>query len=173
MRTLFLFLTCTLFCLRLAGQSDHKISIYAKMQGNYIYYDEAMGRSPGLGTGIEMDLNLQSGLRPFVDFGCDIFPANDVLTTVNGIELEQKKTVPSIFVGTSYPVFRNFYISLEAGPTFLNSDVYLGIKPGISYFMDKKQRISAVLSFTHIFKADHSNDGPFGYASLGLDFRVF
>jgi hypothetical protein len=76
--------------LQLSGQSEHKISIYAKMEGNYILYDQAMGNSPGL-----------------------------------------------------------------------------------TYFLEKKQRISVALSLTHIFEADHTDDGPFGYAGLGLNFRVF
>jgi hypothetical protein len=35
------------------------------------------------------------------------------------------------------------------------------------------QRMNVALSLTHIFEADHSHDGPFGYAGLGLNFRVF
>jgi hypothetical protein len=173
MRNLFLLLTCTLLSLQLTGQSHHKISIYAKMEANYILYDEAMGNTPGFGTGVEIDINLKSGLRLYLDLNCDFFPTNALETFVDGVELEKKKTVPSIFIGTSYPVFRNFYISLEAGPTFINSDVYLGIKPSISYFLDKKQRMSVSLSLSHIVEADHSDDGSFGYANLGLVFRVF
>ena len=173
MRTIFLLLILALLSLHLAGQTDHKISAFAKMEGNYILYDQAMDNGMGFGTGVEIDFNLESGLRMFLDFNCDFFPTNALQTFVDGVELEKKKTVPSIYFGTSYPVFRNFYVSLEAGPTFINSDVYLGIKPGISYFLDKKQRMSVSLSLTHIFEADHSNDGPFGYAGLGLAFRVF
>jgi hypothetical protein len=173
MRILFLFLTSAFLTLQLAGQSEYKISVYAKMEGNYVLYDQAMGNAPGFGTGVEIDLNLESGLRLYLDLNCDFFPTNDLETFVDGIELEKKKTVPSIFAGTSYPLFRNFYLLLEAGPSFINSDVYLGIKPGINYFLDKKQRISVALSLTHIFEADHSDDGPFGYAGLGLNFRVF
>jgi hypothetical protein len=173
MRTLFLLLTCLFINLELSGQPGHKISIYAKMQGDYVLYDQAMGNAGGFGTGVEIDLNLQSGLRPFLDFNCDIYPSNYLLTYVNGVEMEWKETVPSIFAGISCPVFRNFYLSLEAGPAFINSYVYPGIKPGIHYFLEKKQRISVVLSLTHIFEADHSDDGPFGYGSLGLNFRVF
>jgi hypothetical protein len=173
MRTIFLLLILALTSLYLAGQSIQKISIFAKMQGNYILYDQAMGRSPGFGTGIEFDVSLKSGLRLFLDGNCDFYPTNAVLVYVDGVEMENKKTVLSILAGMSYPVFRNFYISLEAGPTFINSDVYPGIKPGISYFLDKKQRISVALSLTNIIKADHSDDGPFGYAGLGLIFRVF
>lgn len=173
MRAFNLLLTSLLISLQLSGQSDHKISIYAKMEGNYILYDEAMGNSPGFGTGVEIDVNLNSGLRMFLDLNCDFFPANDLQTFVDGVELEKKKTVPTVFIGTSYPVFRNFYISLEAGPTFINSDVYLGIKPGISYFLDKKQRMGVALSLTHIFEADHSEDGSFGYVNFGLVFRIF
>jgi hypothetical protein len=173
MRTLFFILTCSFISLQLMGQPEHKISIYAKMQGNYILYDQAMGNASGPGTGIKIDVNLESGLRPFLDLHCDIYPTNDVQTYIDGIEMEMKKTVPTIFAGTSYPLFTNFYLSLEAGPAFINSDVYLGIKPGINYFLDKKQRMSVALSLTHIFEADHSNDGPFGYAGLGLNFRVF
>ena len=173
MKVLFLLLTYTFFSLQLVAQSDHKISVYAKMEGNYVLYDQAMGNGIGLGTGVKIDLNLESGLRPFLDFNCDFFPTNALETFVDGVELEKKKTVPSIFVGTSYPVFRNFYVSMEGGPTFINSNIYLGIKPGVSYFLDRKQRISVAFSLTHIFEADNSDDGSFGYADLGLVFRVF
>jgi hypothetical protein len=173
MRTLFLFLTCAFLSLQLSGQPEHKISVYAKMQGNYILYDQAMGNAGGFGTGVEIDLNLQSGFRPFLDFNCDFYPTNALATYVDGIEMEKKQTVPLIFAGISYPVFRNFYITLEAGPAFINSYVYPGIKPGINYYLDKKQRISVALSLTHIFEADHSDDGSFGYAGLGLNFKVF
>jgi hypothetical protein len=173
MRTIFLLLACILFSMHLFGQPDHLISAYAKMEGNYVLYDRAMDKAPGFGTGVEMDLNLRSGLRPFLDIHCNIFPTNAMATFIDGVELEKKKTILSVFAGTSYPVFRNFYVSLEAGPAFINSDVYLGIKPGISYFVDRKQRMSVALSLTHIFEADHSDDGSFGYADLGLVFRVF
>jgi hypothetical protein len=173
MRSLYYLLICAFFSLDLAGQSDHKISIYAKMEGNYILYDQAMGNGMGFGTGVEIDINLESGLRMYLDLNCDFFPTNALQTFVNGVELEKKKTVPSVFIGTSYSVFRNFYISFEAGPTFINSDVYLAIKPGVSYFLDKKQRMSVSLSLSHIVEADHSDDGPFGYANLGLVFKVF
>jgi hypothetical protein len=173
MKTLFLFLFCSFISLQIMGQPEHKVSIYAKMQGNYILYDQAMGNGWGPGTGIKIDVNLESGLRPFLDFNCDIYPTNDVQTYIDGIEMEMKKTVPTIFAGISYPIFRNFYLSLEAGPAFINSDIYMGIKPCFFYFLDKKQRMSVVLSLTHIFEADHSHDGPFGYAGLGLNFRVF
>jgi hypothetical protein len=173
MRTLLLLFTCSFLSLGLAAQTEHMISIYAKMQGDYVLYDQAMDNAGGFGTGVEIDLNLHSGPRLFLNFNCDIYPSNYLLTYVNGVEMEWKGTVPSIFAGISCPVFRNFYLSLEAGPAFINSYVYPGIKPGINYFLDKKQRISVVLSLTHIFEADHSDDGPFGYGSLGLNFRVF
>lgn len=173
MKTSFFLLTCILLSLKLSGQSDHKISIFAKMEGNYILYDRAMGKAPGFGTGVKIDVNLESGLRLILDFNCDFFPTNDKQVFIDGVELEKKKTVPSIFVGMFYPVFRNFYVSMEAGPTFINSGVYPGIKPGVSYYLDRKQRIAVEMSLTHIFKADHSDDGSFGYASLGLIFRVF
>ena len=92
-------------------------------------------------------------------------------TFVDGVELEQKKTVPTVFVGMSYPVFRNFYISMEAGPAFINSDVYLGIKPGVRYFLDMEQRISVALSLTHIFEADHSDDGVFWICQFRIDLQ--
>ena len=73
MKTIFLFLIVPLTGLHLAGQSFQKISLFAKMEGNYILYDQAMGRSPGFGTGVELDLNLKSGLRPFMDFNCNFY----------------------------------------------------------------------------------------------------
>jgi hypothetical protein len=172
-RTFFLLLACLLFGLKLSGQPGHLISVYAKMEGNYVLYDRAMDKATGFGTGVEMDINLPSGLRPFLGIHCNIFPTNAVATFINGVELEKKQSLLSVFAGTSYPVFRNFYVSLEAGPAFINSDVYLGIKPGVSYFVDRKQRMSVAVSLTHIFEADHSDDGSFGYADLGLVFRVF
>lgn len=173
MKTLFFLLTGILLSLKLSGQTDHKISVFAKMQGDYILYDRAMGKAPGFGTGVEMDFNIKSGLRLTLDFTCDFFPTNAQQVFIDGVELEKKKTVPSLFAGMSYPVFRNFYVSMEAGPTFINSVVYPGIKPGVSFYPDKRQRIAAAMSLTHIFEADHSDDGSFGYASLGLIFRVF
>jgi hypothetical protein len=173
MKTLFFFLTGLFLTFQLAGQPDHNISIFAKGEANYVLYDRAMGHDMGFGTGIEMDVNLKSGFRLLLDFNCDIFPTNALLTTIDGVEMEKKKTIPVIFAGAACPVFRNFYISIEAGPAFINSFVYPGIKPGIKYYLERKQRIGVVLSLTHVFRADHSDDGAFGYADLGLVFRVF
>jgi hypothetical protein len=173
MKTIFILLVCIFFSLQLSGQSDHMISVYAKMEGNYVLYDRAMDKASGFGTGFEIDINCNSGLKLLLDVNCNIFPTNALLTFVDGIELEKKQTVLLIFPGTSYPVFRNFFVSFEAGAACIHSSFYMGIKPGVRYFVDRKQRMSVALSQTHIFEADHSNDGPFGYADFGLVFRVF
>ncbi len=173
MKTIFLLLNLSLINSLIVGQAVHKISVFAKMVGNYTLYDRAMDKAPGFGTGVEMVIYVPSGFRPLLDLNCDVFPTNAVHTFIDGVELEKKKTIPTVFVGISYPVFRNFYIAFEAGPAFINSGVYPGIKPGVRYFLDKYQRINVALSLTHIFEADHSDDGDFGYANLGLNFRVF
>jgi len=174
MKKLLILVSGCFIAIQIFGQQERKVAFYLNFQVNNSIYDRIQHNSRGFGPGLEILLNTNSKFKPKLEFNWDIFSVTDVMvSTIDGKELVKKTKVPTIFIGTSYHPLNKLYFTFTLGPSFIRSDVYLGIKPCIGFYFAKKQRFTAKLSLTNIFQRDEASKEPFGYMSLGIGIKLF
>ncbi|MEI6062199.1 MAG: hypothetical protein WCR72_15970 [Bacteroidota bacterium] len=173
MRKLVILLVSCFLTLNILGQQSRKVSLFFNFQANKTVYDRVMQNANGAGPGLELFLNTSTKFKPILEFNWDLFSTSDVMISKDGNELVKKRSVPSIFIGASYNPLNRLYITFTLGPSFINSEVYLGIKPCVGYYFGRKERFTAKISLTNIFERDAAGNEPFGYMNFGLGARLF
>ena len=132
-----------------------------------------MNKANGFGSSVGIQINSWQSIKPLLEVSGDFFANAADLVYQDGHELVKKGGVPSILLGTKYQFFERLYLTAEIGPGWIESKVFLVIKPSLGYYIDKNQRLSAKISLTNIFENDDAGNKPFGYINLGLVFRIF
>ena len=173
MKKLLILISGCFIAIQIFGQQERKVAFYLNFQVNNSIYDRIQHNSRGFGPGLEILLNTNSKFKPILESSWDIFLISKDMVFIDGKELVKKPKAPGIYIGTSYHPLNKLYFAFTLGPSFINSDVYLGIKPCIGFYFDKKQRFTAKLSLTNIFQRDEASKEPFGYMSLGIGIKLF
>ncbi len=173
MRKLVILTVSCFLTLNILGQQSKKVSLFFNLQANKTLYDRVMPNANGAGAGLELFLNTSTKFKPILEFNWDVFSTSDVMIFQDGNELVKKRSVPYVFIGTSYNPLKRLYFTFTFGPSFINSEVYLGIKPCVAYYIGRKERFTAKISLTNIFERDDAGNEPFGYMNFGLGVRLF
>ncbi|MEP6597258.1 MAG: hypothetical protein ABJA71_14995 [Ginsengibacter sp.] len=157
------------------GQSQRKVNTYFFVQGNKTVYDRTItNNSVGFGLGLQAFLNNKSKFKPTIEVNNNIFGGTkELYLTTDGKPIYGKSEVTNIFFGYTFSLADNFYVGFILGPSFIDSDPYLGIKPKVGFYFSEKKRISGTLSLTSIFQRDNISNKSFGYFSLGMGFKLF
>jgi hypothetical protein len=169
------FLFCFLLT-QLFGQSQKKVSTYIFAQYNKTIYGATLGNNPsGIGLGLQAFFNNKTKFKPTIEITGDIYLENDKVfrTDLNGTPLNDVPTMVNIFIGSSFQLTQNFFLSFVAGPGFISGQTLFGIKPSIGFHFSKNQRWTGKLSYINIFNQDKVTKEDFGTISFAIGFKLF
>ncbi len=158
------------------GQSGKKVTAFILSQFNQTIYDNSISNNLwGLGAGAQFFYNNQSNFKPTVELTGDLYLENDKVLRTNpdGTVLETANGMVNLFAGTSYFFTKHIFASAVAGPSFINQQFFVGIKPSIGFYFSANKKWMGKLSFLNIFNRDNINHKDFGALSFAIGFRLF
>jgi hypothetical protein len=153
-----------------------KISSYLSAQYNKTIYDITFGNNPsGVGLGIETIINSASKFKPAIEITADVYLENDKVLrmTTTGEEIEDVGGMINVFGGSVFNPNQKIFISFMLGPSFINGNTLLGIKPSLGFYFSEKQRWKARMSYINIFNRDKLNKKDFGNLSFAIALKLF
>ena len=161
------------------AQAQRKVSTYLLTQYNRTIYDATFGNNPsGIGIGLQTFFNNKTKFKPTIELTGDIYLEDDKL-----IRLNPDGTIPTkyndvrgminLFFGSAFYPARNIYVSLVAGPSFINERILLGLKPSFGFYLSKNQRWSGKLSYINVFNRDKIRKEDFGSVSVAIGLKLF
>ncbi len=142
-----------------------KISSYLSVQYNKTIYDVTLGNNPsGVGLGIETVFNTRSKFKPAIEITGDVYLEDDKVfrMTTTGEELQSVEGVINFFAGSIFTSNEKSFISLMAGPSFINGNTLFGIKPSFGFYFSKSQRWKGKMSYVNIFNRDQQTKKDLG-----------
>ena len=162
------------------GQSKNKVSLYLQTEYNHTVYDRTLGNNPwSVGLGLQSFLLTKSKLKPTIELAADGSLEDDKVLRLN---LENKavndaKAVINLFGGLSFFATKNVYVSFVAGPSFINSETYFGIKPSVGFYFSKTQKVTGRVTYTNIFNREfnyeHTQKDDFGSIGFAIGIKLF
>jgi len=167
-----------LFCFILIqsfGQAQQKVSTYLQAQYNTTLYDRTKGNNPwGMGVGLQLFFK-SSKLRPTIDLAATAYLEDDKVfrMTQDGKPVDDIGGMVNLFAGAAYHPIQTIYLSLVAGPAYINEQVLLGVKPSFGFYFSEKQRWTGKISYINIFNRDTTSKEDFGSLSLSLGIKLF
>lgn len=170
---------CCSFLLRSFSQPPKRISAYLTAQYNNTLYDYTLGNNPwGMGLGALVFYNNKTNFKPTLDFTSDIYLEDDKVfrSDPNGIFPERSNAVDNmtnLFAGLSYQPIPDIYISIVAGPGFIQKATLFGMKSSLGFYFSKRQRFMARVSYINIFNRTKIIDQDFGSLSIGIGTKLF
>ena len=146
------------------GQASKKVTIFLLTQYNKTISDRTIGNNPwGIGLGLQTFFNNKSKFKPSIELTADIYLENDKVLRLNvdGSPINDVQGMVNLFAGASYNPIKNIYVSLVAGPGFINSQVLIGVKPSLGFYFPKTHRWTGKLSYINIFNRDKTTKENF------------
>jgi len=158
------------------GQTQRKLSTYLFTQFNKTIYDRTLGNNPwGAGFGLQLFFNNKTKFKPAMEFTGDIYLEDDKVfrSTPDGKAPNDLGGMLNLFIGSSFHPTKSIYLSLLAGPGFIDGRALLGIKPSFGFYFSKNQRWTGKVSFINIFNRNKSTREDFGSVSYAIGLRLF
>ena len=149
------------------------------MQYNKTIYDWTKGNNPwGIGFGLQTFLNTKTKFKPTIELTGDIYLEDDKVLRLNPegsvpTNYNDVRGMVNLFVGTSYNPTQDIYVSFVAGPSFINGQTLLGIKPSFGFYFSKSQKWTGKISYINIFNRDKPTKKDFGSLSLAIGLKLF
>ena len=78
-----------------------------------------------------------------------------------------------ILIGGYFQPLHIIFFTFYTGTSFINSNVYLTLRPSIGFYFGNNELMSAHIGLTHIFQCDDASKQPFGYINLGMGLKLF
>jgi len=170
---LVLFFFCEMICSCCSAQKA--FSLYLSPQYTHTISDITLGNNPwGMGIGLQAFLNNKSALNLALEITEDLYLEDDKVlrySTSSGKPLESIDHVTNIFGGVSFRPIRQLSLSFNAGPSFVNGETLLGIKPSLNVYFPKNERWMARFSYIEIYNREEGQN--FTSYSLSLGIRIF
>src|SRR5206468_2929990 len=117
-------------------------SSYIESQYIKTIYDKTLGNNPwGIGLGIKAFLNNNTLIHPVIEIFEATYLENNKVLYLNpiGSKIEDVNNMLTLFAGVSIHSGQLINFFILTGPTVINSNIYLGVKPGIGVYLSKKQ----------------------------------
>lgn len=176
MKKIIFSLTLCLSLLQTQAQNQRKISANLMAQFNTTLYDITTEyNSGGIGTGLQLFYNNKTKFKPTIECSIDAYLwHSDVgIMGPDGKLIDGVESMKNIFGGIAYQQSRIIYLSLTAGPSFINGKTLLGIKPSVGFYFTQKQRGTFRISYINIFDRYPLTKKDFGSISFALGFKLF
>jgi hypothetical protein len=158
------------------GQSEKKVTTYLFGQYNKTIYDATLGNNPsGIGLGLQAFFNSKTKFKPTVELTGDIYLQDDKVlrTDASGTPYHDVRNMVNLFIGSSYSLTQDVYLSFVAGPGFTSGQILLGIKPSLGFYFSKNQRWTGKLSYINIFNRDKTTKEDFGSINFAIGLKLF
>jgi len=146
------------------------------IQYNHTLYDYTRGNNPGgIGLGLETFFNNRGKFKPTVELTGDIYPGGDKVLRTNpdGSHATTIGSMVNLFVGPSFHLSRNVYLSFMAGPSFISGQTFFGIKPSFGFYFSETQKWTGKVSFINIYNRTKSVNEDFGSLSFSFGVKLF
>jgi len=162
------------------GQTQRKVPTYLSVQYNKTMYDRTLGNNPwSAGVGLQAFLNTKTKFKPAIDFTADGSLEDDKLQrlTRDNKPVDDARGMINLFAGASFHPVQTLYFSFVGGPSFINGNTYLGIKPSVGFYFSKNQKVAGHIAYINVFNralnylATKKED--FGAVSFALGFKIF
>ncbi|MET0395130.1 MAG: hypothetical protein ABW019_18430, partial [Chitinophagaceae bacterium] len=159
-----------------SAQTGRILSVYLQVQYTHTLSDRTPGNNPWApGVGLQTFLNTGSRFKPVVECTADAYLYDDKVMrlTPDEEEIESIDGVVNLFAGASFHPDKLVYLSLSAGPSFINGRTLAGIKPSFGFYLSRKQRWIFKASYIHVFNREPLSKLDFSSASFALGCRLF
>lgn len=161
--------------LAINAQKKQLLTGYFSAGANIMAYDRFISYThSGVGAGLQVYYNSKHTLKPQLDISGNLFSSNKILFVLDdGQTTGPKQFVLTTFAGFVYTPVKYMEIAVTAGPSFVENNVYAGVKPGIGYYFGKKKIVKANASLTHIFERDVFSKKNSGFITIGCAVKIF
>ena len=179
MRNAVIVLLCCFATTQIFGQKQRTVSTYLLANYNHTLYDYTIGNNPwGMGLGLQTFFNTKSKFKPLIELTGNLYLEDDRVLKLNpdGSIPQNDNTVRSIvkFFGVfSFHPTQSIYVSLLAGPSFINGRTLLGVKPAFGFNFSKTQRWIGNISYINVFNRDNTTKESFGTISFTIGLKLF
>lgn len=179
MQRFFIVLFTFLILTQSFGQTKRKVSTFLLTQYNSTVYDYTKESNPwGIGLGLQTFLNNKTKFKPTIELTGDIYLQNDKVLRLNpdGSIPKSDNSVSgmvNVFIGSSFHPTQTIYLSFVAGPSFINGQTLLGIKPSFGFYFSKTQKWTGKVSYINVFNRIQVTNEDFGSLSLAIGLRLF
>jgi hypothetical protein len=171
-----LFALISICCLTyiVSGQTKSKTSLCLNMYGSIpIYNIDILNNPLGGGIGIVILFNTKTNFKPKIDFNVNSFINAHIVYDEPPSNTIIEKGIACLLIGSSYSCGKRFDFSLVAGTSFYNSDIYLGLKPSVGIYLDKRQKYMTEVSLTNLFNTPSAKENSFGFLNLGIRIKLY
>lgn len=157
-----------------AAQKKSPVSLHLAARVNIMTYDRLKRYvHAGAGTGVQLYYNNKKKVKPLFELNIDVFSTNKILLVFeDGSTGAPKSTVATVLAGVAFQPVKNFETGVVAGPSFVQGNVYAGVKPFIACYFGKRQTVKAFTSLTHVFERDRISKKNSGFISAGLAVKI-
>ena len=158
------------------AQPQRKVNAYLLTQFNNTLYDNTLGNNPwSIGLGLQAFFNTNTFIKPVAEVTADIYLEDDKVARLDsgGKIKDDLGGMINLFFGASVDPVKNISFSFSAGPSFINGNVYTGIKPSVGFYFPKNKRWMGKVSYINIFNRERISGEDFGSISLGIGLKLF
>lgn len=178
MRLTLLFIICT-FSTIIHAQKTDRVATYLFTQYNKTLNDYTIGNNPwSVGAGAQVLLGINSAFKPSLELTSDFYLEDDKVLRLEPDGSLPKdnnyvRTMVNVFGGFTFQPTKIFYCAISAGPSFIGTNTYVGIKPCVGIFFNQQQKWTAKFSYINIFNRTKSNGEDFSSISIALGLKLF
>lgn len=159
------------------AQANKKTSAILFTQYTWTLKDQTSTDNPwAIGLGLNVFFNSHSIVRPAVEVTRDIYLESSkvgYLDIGTNTQLEDVRGTVNVLAGIAVVPAKNIYGSLTAGPSFMNGQTLLAIKPSFGFYFSSKQRWSGKISYINVFNRGTVVKENFTSVSFALGVRLF
>lgn len=158
------------------GQTPRRVSTYLFGQYNKTITDRTLINNPwGAGLGLQAFLNNQTKFKPTIELTRDLYLYSIKVGIANpdGTVAKKVENMTSFYAGASYHPLNRVYLSFVAGPSFINEQTLLGIKPSVGVYFSENERWTVKCSYFNIFNRGEIVKEDFSSLSFAIGVRLF
>jgi hypothetical protein len=172
------FIASILLCfviVNLFGQTNKKISTYLIAQYSTTIQDVTKGNNEaGVGLGLLAIYNGKSKIKPIIELTMDAFMGDKALRLYpNGKPIPSVSVMTNFLVGTVCQVHKRVSISIAAGPSFINPQTVLALKPSLAIYLGKTQKWIGKIAYINVFNREKVIRQDFISYSFSIGRRLF
>ena len=118
-------------------------------------------------------------MKPTIELTADGSLEDDKLLRLdlNNKAVNDARGVINLFGGLSFFATKNVYVSFVAGPSFINSETYFGIKPSVGFYFSNTHKVTARVTYTNIFNRElnyqQTQKDDFGSIGFAIGLKLF
>lgn len=176
MQKVIIILLFSFYTLHSLAQGHQNISAYIQAQYNQTIYSRTTGNNPwGAGIGVQTFFFKKSRLCPTIEITGDAYLADDKVLRLepDGKPIDDISGMVNFFGGASYFPSKKIYLSLTSGASFINQEVFLGVKPSLGFYLSSHRRWTGRIAYINIFNPQKPSTRDFGSVSLSLGVKLF